>query len=420
MDTKKLYHKILGLKDPWYVDRVEMDEAGERIDIYVKHHNPIQAACPVCGKFYSIYDHAPDREIQHLNTCQLNTYVHMRFPRVECPEHGVKQIAVDLAEPNSHATFAFETHILELVSECSIAAVVRLVGLGWDATHGCVERAVARGFSRKAKRIPAFIAVDEKSIAKGHKYETLVSDHATGNVEFVADDNSQSSLESYYKQFNEQERSTVKAVTMDMWDPFIAATKAYIPDAEKKIVFDRFHVMQAVGKAVDNTRKDENAKLHEEGNDILKKTKYLWLYSPENFPRWRVPQFRELQMADLDVSRAWAIKENIRHLWDFHSETWARNYFKKWYFWATHSRLEHMKRAAQTLKDHFENIVTYIHHRITNALAESLNSKIEKIKRMACGYRNREHYKTAIYFHCGGLDMLPKPPATPQVRWRIA
>ena len=78
--------------------------------------------------------------------------------------------------------------------------------------------------------------------------------------------------------------------------------------------------------------------------------------------------------------------------------------------WATHCRLEPIKKAAKTLKVHLDNIVTYARHRITNALAEGINTKIEKIKRMACGFRNRSHYRTAIYFHCGGLDLFPRQP----------
>jgi transposase len=87
---------------------------------------------------------------------------------------------------------------------------------------------------------------------------------------------------------------------------------------------------------------------------------------------------------------------------------WGMRFFRKWYFWATHSRLAPVIEAARTIKRHLTNILTYLKHRITNALSEALNAKIEKIKRMACGYRNRDHYKTAIYFHCGGLDMYPR------------
>ena len=67
-----------------------------------------------------------------------------------------------------------------------------------------------------------------------------------------------------------------------------------------------------------------------------------------------------------------------------------------------------MVKAAYTLKAHLDNIITYAKHKITNALGESINSKIEKVKRLACGFRNRDHYRTAIYFHCGGLDLYPK------------
>jgi len=417
MDMKQFYHNRLHLKDPWYIDRVEVNEKLNRVDIYVKHHNPIRVACPVCNKFDSIYDHSPEREFQHLNTCEMQTFVHVRLPRVQCPTHGVKQILSELGEPNSHATFAFERHVLALAQECSISAVSRLAGLSWDESFGYVNRAVARGLTRKEKRIPEVVSVDEKSFAKGHKYETLVCDNQRGTVEYVADENSQESLESYYRQFTDDERASVRAVTMDMWDPYIAATRNYIAGSDKKIVFDRFHVMKHVSEAVDTVRKEENKRLQELGNDILKGSKYLWLWNPQNMPQWRKPEFRQLRDSDLDVSRAWAIKENLRHLWDYHSETWARKFFRRWYFWAMHSRLEPMKKAATTIKCHFENVVTYVNHRVTNAVVEGINSKIEKVKRLACGFRNREHYRTAIYFHCGGLDYQPTPPKKCRIKW---
>jgi hypothetical protein len=64
-------------------------------------------------------------------------------------------------------------------------------------------------------------------------------------------------------------------------------------------------------------------------------------------------------------------------------------------------------QAAETIRRHIANIVTYYQHPVTNAISEGLNSQIQKIKSMACGFRNIEHFKTAIYFHCGGLDLCP-------------
>jgi len=420
MNIDKFYEKLLKLEDPWYVDKVELNEKETKVDVFVKHHTPIQAACPECGDFKSIYDHGPERIFQHLSTCQMQTFVHVRLPRVNCDKHGIKQILSDLGGPNSHMTYAFESHVIKMAQECSYSAISRLALLSWDEVSGCVKRAVERGLSRKPKHITERIAVDEKSFAKGHKYETLVCDHDKGTVEFVADGNSQESLEAYYKQFEQHEKKIVSVITMDMWDPFIAATRLHIPGAAQKIVFDRFHVMKHMTEAVDKVRKEENQRFHEEGSDLLKGTKYLWLWNQENIPEWRKQEFERLQNADLDVSRAWAIKENLRHLWGYFSEAWARRFFKQWYFWATHSRLKPVKDAARTIKNHFENIVTYAHHRITNAVVEGLNSKIEKVKRLACGYRSRNNYRMAIYFHCGGLDLWPSPPSGRQIRWAPA
>ena len=420
MDDKNLFTKILGLKPPWHITKVVFNETEQRIDIYVDHGAHIQARCPECDMFYGVYDHSPERVYRHLDTCHMQTYVHVRLPRVNCPQHGVKQIISEFGENGSEMTFALESHVLQVARECSIKATAGLCGLSWDQSWSALKRAVSRGRSRKEHRIPSRIGVDEKSFAKGHKYETLVYDIDGKTVEFVCDKNEQASLEAYYKQFDPGQRDHVQVVTMDMWAPYIAATKAYIVNAEKKIVFDRFHIMQHVLKAVDEVRKKEHKELCEQGTDILKGTKYLWLWSKENIPIWRKDQFEELRAKDLKVCRASAIKENLRHMWDYRYEANMRKYFKAWYFWATHSRLEPIRKAAKTLKAHLDNIVTYARHRITNALAEGMNAKIEKIKRMACGFRNREHYRIAIYFHCGGLDMFPRRSVQPLLKFRGA
>jgi len=409
MDDKTFFTKILGIHLPWLVKQVIINEKEQRVDIYVDHEKDIRVRCPKCKKFFSLYDHAPERIYRHLNTCQMATYIHVRLPRVKCPTHGVKQIDSEFGENGSDMTFSYESFVIQVAQECSIEATGRLCGLSWDRGWNALERAVKRGLRRKEHKVPLRIGVDEKSIASGHKYESLVYNQDTGTVEYVCDDRKQESLESYYRQFSQEDLAGIQSVAMDMWDPYIAATKACVPDAQKKIVFDRFHVMRHVLEAVDKVRKNEHKQLSKLGEEILKGTKYLWLWSQENIPEWRQEEFNILRAKDLRVCRAWAIKENLRHMWDYRYEANMRNFFKRWYFWATHSRLEPIKKAAKTLKSHVDNIVTYARHRITNALGESVNAKIEKIKRLACGFRNRSHYRTAIYFHCSGLDLFPRP-----------
>lgn len=418
MDDKRLFTKILGLKSPWYINDIVVDEEHDRIDIYLDHESNIRVRCPECEVFYGVYDHAPERVYRHLDTCHMQTYIHVRLPRVNCPTHGVKQIVSEFGENGSEMTFAFESHVIRIAHECNIDAISRLCNIGWKQSWNAIERAVKRGLERKPHKVPERIGVDEKSIARGHKYETLVYDLDEGAVEFVFDERRQTSLEQYYSQFTEKELKRIKAIAMDMWDPFIAATRAFVPDADQKIVFDRFHIMRHVLKAVDTVRKQENKELSGKGEDILKGTKYFWLWSKENVPDWRRHEFNVLKSKDLKVCRAWAIKENIRAMWDYKYAANMLKYFKRWYFWATHSRLEPIKKVAKTIKSHIDNIVTYAKHRITNAMAEGINTKIEKVKRMACGFRNRSHYRTAIYFHCGRLQLDPSPPVHRSIMFR--
>ena len=416
MQETDFFTQLLGISRPWFISKVDLNKEEKRVDIYIQHTRDFAFPCPKCQRLCSVYDHMKEREFRHLNVCQMATFIHVRIPRIECPEHGVLQIIHGLGEDNSAMTYEFESFVLDLEQECSIESVCRLLDMNWHPCWGVMERAVERGRQRKAHRIPERIGVDEKSFSKGHRYETLVYDIDSGTVEYVGDKRDQNSLEEYYKRFTVEERQQAKSIAMDMWDPYIAATKAYIPEAERKIVFDRYHVMRLVVEAVDKVRKQEHRALMEDGNELLKGTKYLWLWNEENIPPYRWTEFEYLRSLDLKVCRARAIKDNLRNLWNYHKEGWMRRYFSRWYFWATHSRLSPIIKAAKSLKSHIDNIVTYARHRITNALGESLNSKIEKVKRLACGYRNRDHYKTAIYFHCGGLDLYPRrKPGTFQI-----
>jgi transposase len=251
------------------------------------------------------------------------------------------------------------------------------------------------------------IGVDEKATAKGHRYLTLVCDLDEGTVEHIAEDRKQESLDSYYAGLTPEQRDGIEAVAMDMWEPYIQATRAQVPHAAEKIVFDRFHVMGHIGKAVDTVRKQEHRDLMASGDETLKGSKYLWLYSRENVPERRRDEFAALMRQELKVGRAWALKETLRRLWHYVYPASGWKFWKRWYFWATHSRLEPIRKAAETIRRHIANIVTYYQHPVTNATSEGLNSQIQKIKSMACGFRNIEHFKTAIYFHCGGLNLYP-------------
>ena len=407
MQDTELYAMLLSLRPGWRVREVRLDMSKSRVDVWVETVEGGVWRCPECETAGSIYDHTGEQVWRHLDTCQCRTYVHARLPRTACKEHGVRQVAAPWAGARSGFTLLMECQLIDTLKECDVTGCSRLLGVSWDEGWGIVERAVRRGRERKPHRIPAYLGIDEKSFAKRHNYETLICDLEQGTIEYVVDDRRQKSLEAYYEQFTPEELQGVKAMAMDMWDPYIAATQAYVPKAEEKIVFDRYHVTRLVSDAVDKVRRQEHKILAARGDERLKGTKYLWLANEENIPEWRHEEFDAIRKGNLRTGRAWAIKESLRDFWNYTYKQCAQKFFRRWYFWATHSRLAPMIKAAKTLKAHLPNILTYFKHRICNATAEGLNSKIQMIKQMACGFRNRDHYKLAIYFHCGGLDLYP-------------
>jgi len=411
MNDTELFATLLGITAPWRVTRVAVNVPAERIDVWVEEAPGTQFPCAACRVAVPVYDHTPEQEWRHLDTCQCQTYVHARLPRTACLGDGVKQVPAPWAEARSQFTRLMERRLIATCKECDVTGATRLAGTSWDETWGVMARAVARGRARQERRVPARIGIDEKSIGKGHTYESIVCDLDRGTVEFVVDDRDRESLEQYYRQFTQEELAQIEAIAMDMWDNYITATSACVPGAAEKIVFDKFHAIRQVTQAVDAVRRREHKALAERGDFRLKGTKYLWLWNAEKVPEWRRAEFDGIKNADLKTGRAWAIKEALRGFWNYVYPKCAAKYFAAWYFWATHSRLQPIIAAAKTLKRHLANLMTYFTHRITNATSEGINSKIQMIKLMACGYRNREHYKTAIYFHCGGLDLYPRPEA---------
>lgn len=409
MQDRQLYQQILGIGSPWLVSRVELDLEAEEVHVYLGHAETATWCCPECGEVCPLQDHQPERTWRHLDTCQYQTLLHAELPRTRCEAHGVRVVEIPWAEPYGRFTALFERLVIDWLQAASQQAVADRVGLSWDEVHGIMERAVKRGLARrKAEPIP-HIGVDEKSFRKRHRYVTVVSDIDRGRVLYVAEDRKQKSLDGFWPTLSEEQLASIKGVAMDMWEPYVNSTEEHLPNAEEKIVFDKFHVAKHLGEAVDKVRRTEHKELRSEGDERLKGTKYDWLKGRDKFEQksWRA--FCRLRRSNLKTSRAWAMREQAMKLWDYSYRGAAENHFRWWYRWATHSRLKPMIDKAKMLVSHLPNILTYLKHGITNATSESLNSKIQWVKYTARGFRNFDNFKNAIYFHCGDLDLSPRP-----------
>lgn len=407
MQDRQLYARILGLTAPWKVTEVVLDEDSTSVEVQVEHDSRVALLCPECDTACPGYD-TRRRKWRHLDTCQYRTILCCEVPRVSCPEHGVLQVAVPWAEEGSRFTALFEALVIDWLKEASFSAVARRVDLSWDQVDSIMQRAVRRGLERRPHRSPRRIGIDETSFQKRHEYVTVVLDQVEGDVLYVADGRGQEALDPFYEAFSKEELEAIECVSMDMWRAYLKSTRAHVPQAEEKICFDKFHVAKHLGDAVDKVRRQENRMLHARGDDRLKGSKYSWLQHPDHMSEKRWGDFAALRDSALKTARAWAIKETAMTLWGYVRRKWAEKAWKKWLAWASRSKLKPVIEVARLVRRHLDGILNAIVHCVTNARSESVNAKIQWIKRTACGYRNRERFRDAIYFHCGGLDLYPE------------
>jgi transposase len=131
-------------------------------------------------------------------------------------------------------TIAFECHAIDVLLETDVLRASRLLHISWDQAWAIMERAVERGKRAKKRRVIAHPGVDEKAVAKHHRYVTLVCDLDRSTVEYIADDRKQVSLDAFYQSLTPMQLAGTKAVAMDMWDPFIASTVAHVPDGASR------------------------------------------------------------------------------------------------------------------------------------------------------------------------------------------
>lgn len=406
MQDHQLYARILGLTAPWRVVAVELDEQTTTVEVRVEHAPHVALTCPTCGSACSGYDTRP-RKWRHLDTCQYRTILTCDVPRVRCAEHGVVQVAVSWAEEGSRFTALFEALVIDWLKEASFSAVARRVRLSWDQVDSIMNRAVRRGLERRNPRALRRIGIDETSFQKRHEYVTVVLDQIEGDVLYVGDGRGQEALDPFYESLSAEEREAIESISMDMWRAYQRSTREHVPQAEEKICFDKFHVAKHLGDAVDKVRRQEHRLLHARGDDRLKGSKYSWLQHPDRMSEECWSKFAALRGSALKTARAWAIKETAMTLWGYVRRKWAEKAWKQWLAWASRSKLRPVIEVAKMIRKHLQGILNAIVLRVTNARSEAVNAKIQWIKRTACGYRNRERFRTAIYFHCGGLDLYP-------------
>jgi transposase len=407
MDQNTLFMAGLGLSSPWQVVRSGLEDSGGGVkflyvDIEVEPGS--QMPCPCCGKLCALYDHEVKRW-RHLNFWQHATYLSARVPRVRCPEHQVRQVNLPWARPESGFTLMFEAFVMALAREMPVAAVAQMMGEHDTRLWRVVRHYVALAHGRQDWSGVQAVAIDETATRKGHRYATVVVEidpdkERQARLLFMTPERTSASVSQFVVAMRAHgaKPGQVQTAAIDMSAAYQRGVTEHLPQAQ--MVFDRFHVMQLAGKALDEVRRQ----LHRQGADVKGG---LWALrgNESNLSQQQLLLRQNLCTRHKELGRAMALRESLQETWEWPGAASAQLHLRAWCSWAVRSRLASFKKLAQTLKNHWDGILAYFPHRITSAAIESVNSIIQTARRRARGFRNFENLKAICYWMAGHLDL---------------
>lgn len=404
MNSSKVLTHELGILPPWRVTKVTVDIESEQVHVHVAYRANATRLCPTCGREAPRYDKRM-RSWRRLDRREHKTIVTAEIPRVACPDHGILLIQIPWAGAGSSLTRAFEARIASMLQAMSHAVAARHLRLSWSVVDRVSAAAGARGLERRDSLAAVRVSVDEVVWQRRKKYVTVVTDAESGAVLCVSDERRAESLGKRYAQLTSEERAAIQSVSMDMWGPYILATREWAPGADEKICFNKFHVAMPLGFAVDEARRAEHRELRRTGDSSLKATRFLWLRNPLMMTREQWTRLKQLRSSSLRTAQAWGFKELVMNLWHYAHCGWARRAWNDVIADGAARSIPSIQRVAKTLRRHLWGIINAIAHNRTNAKAESTNSRIKVARARACGYGNLTRFRTAIYCHCGKLDL---------------
>jgi transposase len=395
-----IFTLALGLESPLLIKSVDLKAISCNQELHIEVGYEKGTTFEYEGQRYSIYDHQ-ERTWRHLDFFQHTCYLHCRVPRIKTIDGKVILVDVPWSSPLSRFTLLFESHVLKLVSlGMSASGAGRHLSIGSKRVFGIIKRRVLEALTTQSLSPLHSVSVDETSSKKGHNYLTILSDNEQKKVVGIGigKDTNAVLFALQEAKCRKAGPETVKTITMDMSQSFINAAATYFPHAD--IIFDRFHLMQHLNKAVDSIRREEQ-KQHIE----LKKSKYLWLRNNQDLNAEKQAKLELLAAAFPTIGLAHRLKESFREVLNNAKTDKNITWLNAWLEQAWDSEIPALQVFVNMINKHWYGIETYFQTLLTNAFAERVNLKIQEIKRTAKGFRNLNNFKYMIYFHLGKLNL---------------
>jgi len=386
----------LGINDPWFISDVRFDAKQKRLDIDLDFTRGSKFEVAGVGSF-GAYD-TLQKSWRHLNFFEHECYLNARVPRVKDEEGKLHTVLPGWSGLSNGFTLLFESLIIQFAMYMPVHNIAELLKVSDRKIWAMLDKYIDSTLKLNDYSNVTTIGMDETSIAKGHDYLTLFVDLINRRTIHIAEGKSNATVVSFKQDFELHggEAKNITDVSCDMSPAFIKGVNDNLPNAQ--ITFDKFHVLKIINEAVDKVRRAEVA-----DNPVLTGLRYIFLKNETNLTAKQKLKKQEISGLGLKSWRAMLIRECFQDIYKSNVAEEFENLLKKWYYWATHSRLEPIKQAAKMVKSHWDGIVRWKDSQINNGILEGLNSILQAAKRKARGYKFK-HFKTIAFLITGKLN----------------
>ena len=360
--------------------------------------------CSGCGEIVGAIH---DRSVRRIRDLPLfEDRVELRLPRLRlaCPRCGPRLEQVAWLDPHARVTRRLAQSVARFCMVASVRHAARWHGLDWKTAKAIDFRELERTLGPPNLDGVRMLAMDEFAIQKGHRYATVVVDPERKRVLWVGRGRSRAEVRPFFELLGPERCAQIKAVAMDMNTAYDLEVRMHCPNAE--VVYDLFHVVAKYGRdVIDRVRVDEANRLRDDkpARRVVKTSRWLLLRNRENVPADKAVQLDELLAANRALLTVYLLKDDLKQLWRYRSEAWARKAWKSWKRRAMRSGLQPLRHFARCLEPYLPGILAHCRWPLGTNLVEGINNKIKVIKRIAYGYRDDAYFFLKIRAAFPGL-----------------
>lgn len=278
----------------------------------------------------------------------------------------------------------------------TISELSKISGLHWHTIKEIEKQYLVKKYKHVPMKNVKYLAIDEFSVRKGHKYMTVVMNWQTGQVLYVGLGRASEVLDVFWKKIKRW-KSVIKAVAMDMWPAYIKSVTEHLPNAA--IVYDWFHVVKMVNQGIDKLRRKlYTDELSLQQRKVLKGSRWILLKRGYNLNENRNEYDRLQEALNLNkpLATAYYLKEDLTQLWSYPNKKSAMQFLEKWCQRARESNITILLKLANTIARARTGLLAWYDHPISTGPLEGLNNKIKVLKRKAYGYRDLDYFKLKI------------------------